>query len=150
MLVEEKFTVRAPVETVWGFLLDVDGLSVCVPGCESLEVVGDGVYRARVAQKVGFIGVKFDLILTITEIDPPRRLVSRLTGDDVGNAGALDGANTLELKALSPEETEVSYSSETRIVGRLATLGESVMRGKARKLAAQFASSVKGKLEEGK
>ena len=36
---EERFTVHAPPDTVWAFLLDPKRLAPCIPGCDDLEVV---------------------------------------------------------------------------------------------------------------
>ena len=41
-LFEEEFTVSAAPEAVWDFLLDPQRVAPCLPGCESVDRVGQG------------------------------------------------------------------------------------------------------------
>ena len=45
--------------------------------------------------------------------------------------------------------TEVTYASDVRVLGRLGSIGDAVMRVKARELAGVFAQHVKAALEGG-
>ena len=54
----------------------------------------------------------------------------------------------MDLTEISEKEVEVFYSANTRVVGRLATFGERVMRATAKKLGEQFAQNIRAKLEE--
>ena len=79
---EERFTVNAPPEAVWAFLLDPKRLAPCIPGCDDLEVVDERTYRLRLTVKVGFLSTRQDVRMEIVEADPPRRLVSEGRGED--------------------------------------------------------------------
>ncbi|HEX6844668.1 MAG TPA: SRPBCC domain-containing protein, partial [Actinomycetota bacterium] len=41
MLIENEFTVTAPVDELWAYLLDVERIAPCMPGAELTEVVDD-------------------------------------------------------------------------------------------------------------
>ena len=46
MLIENEFTVSAPVDFLWGSLLNVERIAPCMPGAELTEVVDDKNYNA--------------------------------------------------------------------------------------------------------
>jgi len=143
---EERFTVQAPPETVWGFLLDPKRLAPCIPGCEDLEIVDERRYAMRLTVKVGFLSTRQAIVMEIVEEDPPRRLVSKGHGEDKLLGSQVDVQTTLEL---SPEGqgTRVAYTSEVRVLGRLGSIGDAVMKVKAGQLAAEFAGNVKAALD---
>src|SRR6185369_17944662 len=45
--------IEAPIEVVWAALNDPDVLRACIPGCQSLEVIGENRLRASATIKVG-------------------------------------------------------------------------------------------------
>jgi carbon monoxide dehydrogenase subunit G len=148
MLVEEKFRVRAPIERVWQFMLDPEKVGPCVPGCEKIEVVGDKVYESSVKVKVGLIALTMKSRTTITEADPPHHIKSVTEGQDALKAGTFHQESVVNLAEISESEVEVFYSANTRVVGKLATFGEKIMRVTAKKLGEQFARNIQARLEE--
>lgn len=144
---EEEFTVNATADAVWDFLLDPTRLAACIPGCESLQVEDATTYRVRLTVKVGFLSTTQDLRLTITEADRPRRLVSVGRGEDKKLASHVEVRNTLDLAPAPAGATLVRYRSEVRVLGRLGSVGDAVMRVKAKQLAGDFAASVRAALE---
>jgi carbon monoxide dehydrogenase subunit G len=55
--------------------------------------------------------------------------------------------NVVDLTSLSDRETEVSYRSEVSLFGKLGTMGQSVVKGKAKQVGKEFAEAVKKRLE---
>ena len=143
---EERFTVQAPPETVWGFLLDPKRLAPCIPGCEDLEIVDERRYAMRLTVKVGFLSTRQAIVMEVVEEDPPRRLVSKGHGEDKLLGSQVDVRTTLELSP-EGEGTRVAYTSEVRVLGRLGSIGDAVMKSKAGQLAAEFARNVKAALD---
>jgi len=143
---EERFTVQASPETVWGFLLDPNRLAPCIPGCEGLEIVDARRYTMRLTVKVGFLSTSQAIVMEIVEEDPPRRLVSKGHGEDKLIGSQVDVRTTLELSP-DGEGTRVAYTSEVRVLGRLGSIGDAVMKSKAGQLAAEFARNVKAALD---
>ena len=148
MRVEEKFRVKASIDRVWQFLLDPERIGPCIPGCENVEVVGENVYESKVKVKVGFISLTIKSTTTITEVDPPRHLRSVTEGQDALKAGTIHQETVVDLTEISEKEVEVLYSANTRVVGKLATFGEKIMRGKAKSLGEQFAKNIQASLEK--
>jgi len=144
---EEEFTVHAAADAVWDFLLDPTRLAACIPGCESLQVEDATTYRVRLTVKVGFLSTTQDLRLTITEADRPRRLVAVGRGEDRKLASHVEVRNMLDLAPAPAGATRVRYRSEVRVLGRLGSVGDAVMRVKAKQLAGEFAANVRAAIE---
>jgi carbon monoxide dehydrogenase subunit G len=146
-LFEEEFTVNASTAAVWDFLLDPQRVAPCLPGCERLEVEDATTYRIRLTVKVGILSTTQDLRVTITEAERPRRLVSLGRGEDRKLGSQVEVRNTLDLDAAPDGATRVRYRTEARVLGRLGSIGDAVMKVKARQLAAEFAANVRAALE---
>jgi carbon monoxide dehydrogenase subunit G len=143
---EEDFTVDAAPDAVWDFLLDPTRVAVCLPGCESVEVEGATTYRVRLTVKVGFLSTTQNLKVELVEADRPRHLVSVARGEDRKLASQVEVKNTLDLSPASAG-TLVRYRSDVRVLGRLGSVGDAVMKVKARQLAADFAANVRKAIE---
>ena len=147
MIFEDRFTVRAPVDKVWAFLRDPQQVAQCIPGTESIEVIDDRHYRVVAGARVSFLSVSFAMNVTVTEIEEPLRLVSVAEGMDPRIKERVKLRSTLALEPHGAEATDVSYSIDLTIFGKLASLGFAVIKGKAGQMAADFAAAIKTRLE---
>lgn len=148
MKLEGRFTVKAPIDKVWDTLLNPETLAVCIPGCEKMEAVDDKTYDSVVKAKVGPIGVTFKFTTNLVELDRPRRMKAKGSGEEVHKAGTFNHEMVVDLKELSKGETEVTYSTNINIVGRLATFGDRIMRAKAKQLEGEFTEALREKLSK--
>lgn len=144
---EETFEVQAAPEAVWAFIRDAARLGPCIPGASGLEVVDDRTWRFAVTVKVGFLSTTQDVLMQVVEAEPPRRLVSEGRGEDRKLGSRVDVRNTLELALSGPGTTAVRYRSEVKVLGRLGSVGDAVLRAKAGELAAEFARRVRAAVE---
>ena len=147
MLMEGRFTLKAPVQKVWDFLLKPETLASCIPGVEEMERIDEKTYNSVVKQKVGPISVKLKFTTTLTEVDPPTHIKAVGKGADISKAGTFTQETVVDLKELSPGEVEVSYSSNVNLVGRLATFGDRIMRAKAKDIEGKFTRALQEKLQ---
>jgi carbon monoxide dehydrogenase subunit G len=145
-LFEEEFTVEAAPDTVWDFLLDPQRVAPCLPGCESVEIESATTYRVRLTVKVGFLSTTQNLKVDLVESDRPRHLVSVARGEDRKLASQVEVRNTLDLSP-AVAGTRVRYRSDVRVLGRLGSVGDAVMKVKARQLAGDFAANVRRAIE---
>ena len=146
-LFEEEFTVSAPPDAVWDFLLDPTRVAPCLPGCEGVELEDARTYRVRLTVKVGFLSTTQNLRVEIVESDRPRHLVSLGRGEDRKLASQVEVRNTLDLAPASANATLVRYRSDVRVLGRLGSVGDAVMKVKAKQLAGAFAANVRAAIE---
>ena len=131
---EQQLT--APREKVWAALIDPEVLKVCIPGCESLEMLGENEFMAVATNKIGPVKARFKGKVRLTDLDPPNSY--KISGEgDGGVAGFAKGGATVNLQ---PKDggTLLVYNVEAQIGGKLAQLGQRLINGAAKKMADQF------------
>ena len=147
MTFEDRFTVRAPVEHVWAFLRDPLRVAQCIPGAERIDVIDDRHYHVVAGARVSFLSVSFAMNVTVTEIEEPLRLVSVAEGMDSRIKERMKLSSALTLEPRGPTATDVSYTIDLAVFGKLASLGFAVIKGKAGQMAADFATCIRTRLE---
>jgi len=147
MEIKEKFTVMAPIREVWSFIHDPEQIGKCIPGCEKVEKIDNRTYESLIKAGVGPIKVHFKLTSILTQIDEPRHIKMETKGADLGFAGSVSQSTEVSLREVSENETEISYSSNITVVGRIALFGERVMRAKVKELGEQFVKNIKERIE---
>ena len=147
MIFEDRFTVQAPVERVWAFLRDPQQVGQCIPGTERIDVIDDRHYHVVAGARVSFLSVSFAMNVAVTEIEEPLRLVSVAEGMDSRIKERVKLTSTLTLEPKGEAATDVSYSIDLTVFGKLASLGFSVIKGKAKQMATDFATCIRTRLE---
>lgn len=147
MQIEEKFSVKAPIQKLWDSLLDPEIVGPCIPGCEKVEPINDKEYESIIKAKVGFIAVRFKVRTVIEEIIPHQFIGTVGEGNELRNLGFFKQKTRIHFNALSENETELTYRSEVSIVGKLATFGDRILKAKAKEIGKEFADAVKKQLE---
>jgi carbon monoxide dehydrogenase subunit G len=148
MIFEDHFLIEASRPAVWAYIWDPEKMSRCVPGVEQVVAESDATYSVRVKTKVGFLSATFNLGVRIMEAEEPVRLISVFEGKDSKIASRLKQVNTMELMEVSPTRTEMRYKSEVTLMGKLATMGRSVIKGKAKQLMKEFSQKLKVEIEK--
>ena len=72
MLIENEFTVAAPIDFLWAYLLDVEKIAPCMPGAELTEVVDDQNWKGKLNAKFGPVSMSFAGTVTIESATTPR------------------------------------------------------------------------------
>jgi carbon monoxide dehydrogenase subunit G len=147
MIIEGKFTLKAPVQLLWDTLLDPETLRSCIPGAEKIDRLDEKTYDCVIKQKVGPISVRFKFINTLSKIEPPNHVEMEGEGEDIGKAGRFTQKTTVDLVEQQGDEVEISYQCNANIVGKLAMFGDRILKTKAKKLEAEFTTALKEKLE---
>ncbi len=148
MLIEGKFTLKAPIQEVWDFLLEPGTIVSCIPGAEKMVAIDDKTWEGIIKDKVGIISVKLNFTQTFADVEPPRHLKAVGRGSALGGLGTFSQESIVDLTEVAKDEVEVSYKSTVNLVGRLATFGERIMRAKVDSKGAEFTSNLQKKLME--
>lgn len=148
MVIEDTFTIDAPINDVWDFFLDIDRLSACVPGVEHVEQVSDTVYEGSLKAKVGPIAATFGGSAEITEQTPPNHITAAIKAKDKRTASLIKGGFDSTLSALAPAKTEVAYKIDVAIRGKMGTFGQTVIKDTAKAISAIFVDNVRNELEQ--
>ena len=138
MTLDGTFTIAAPHDRVWKAIRDPDIVAVCVPGCSGVEVVSPTNYLAKIAVSFGPISANFDLVVDITDENPPEQISIQTRGAEGSRASTLNAVSLVTLKEAEGMQTNVHYTSDVSITGRLGKFGLGVMRKKADQLAKDF------------
>lgn len=146
--IENSFNVRAPIDKVWQFITDPDQVAPCLPGCEKVEVTGPNTYRASIKVALGPIKTTFQVNVELVEQQPPTYAVSTTRGEEGGKASTLNARSELRLRAVDDNCTEVTYSSEVSVFGRLGKYGMGMMKKRAETLGGEFAKSFSARVEQ--
>jgi carbon monoxide dehydrogenase subunit G len=143
MKLSNTFTIDAPQQVVWDFITNPDHIGPCIPGCEDVEIVGPGKYRAAIKIHVGPIKTTFHVTVTALEERPPEYSKYVTEGDEGGRASRIKATSSLSISKLDDRRCEVSYVSEISIAGRLGKFSAGVMNKVANKLSEKFVSTLR-------
>jgi carbon monoxide dehydrogenase subunit G len=141
-----QIKVHAPIQRVWGILLEPETLQVCLPGIEKIERLDEKHYAIFIAQKVGPLTIRFPIKATLTKVEAPTHLELEGQRVDTGRAGEAIHKARIDLRETADGAVEISYLAEANIGGPLAIFGEKSMRSKAKKVEADFAKALQERL----
>lgn len=142
MKIEGTYDFSAPREKVWQVLLDPQIMAQCLPGCESMEEVAPDQYEANV--KVGIAAVKgsYKAKVRIAEKQEPSHYV--LSGEGSGGPGFMQGDLVIDLEENGRGGTTVKYSTDPKIGGLIAGVGQRMLGGIGKMMVNQFFKKVEG------
>lgn len=128
--------IAADRKKVWDALNDAEILRASIPGCSALTGnVQDG-FQAVVTQKIGPIRATFKGTVTLSDIVEGQSY--RIDGEGSGGAAGLaKGGADISLADMDGG-TELNYSVNAMVGGKLAGLGGRLIDSVAKKLADQF------------
>jgi carbon monoxide dehydrogenase subunit G len=145
MKLEGTQTIAADRATVWAALNDPEVLKQCIPGCQSLEKEDDTHFTAVVKQKVGPVSATFNGAVELLNLNPPESYT--ISGEGKGGAaGFAKGGADVRLTEVEGG-TQLDYSAEAKVGGKLAQLGARLIDGFAKKQADTFFTTFKTTVE---
>ena len=138
-----KFTgthsVGAIPDRAFDLLTDPEVLARCMPGCETLEQVGDGVYTIGVSAGIGPIRGKYAGSVVLSDLHPPERYT--MSVDIKGTTGFVKGQGGVSLTS-EGEGTQVTFDGDVQIGGPLAAVGQRLHASAARLMTRQLFSAI--------
>ena len=139
MIFDGKIDLDVPADQAWNFLIDINKFSACLPGIEEVKQIDDKTFEGVLAASVGPISGKFTFRSTILESRPPEQMLVRTEGTDSVTKSTVIADMTVDLRKLSDEKTQMDYNADVKIKGRLAILGDMVLRATATLILQEFA-----------
>lgn len=138
--------VSAPRDQVYAFVSDPNRLATCIPGCSDLRDLGGGKYEAVLTNRVGFVTLKFNVVVQITRQVQNEEIDATITGSPMGLAGRLEAKAGIALSDAPNGGTQIRYSVEMGLTGKLGGIGQPVFRSKSEELAKQFGANLQAAL----
>jgi hypothetical protein len=137
--------LSAAPEQVWAVITDPAVLARTIPGCESLQQVGENSYTMVVSAGVGAIRGKYAGEVRLADLDFPKAYVMHASGS--GGPGSVRATVQIRLEP-SGEGTELTYSADAVVGGAVAGVGQRMITGVAKRMAGQFFSAVDNELTD--
>jgi carbon monoxide dehydrogenase subunit G len=92
--------------------------------------------------KVAYMKFRFAVTVEVTRIEEPSAIEARIEGKPLGVVGRLT-AKSLTTLTEAGDETKVTYSVESTLAGKLGSIGQPVLRAKAKEMEKIFATRLR-------
>jgi carbon monoxide dehydrogenase subunit G len=155
MKFEHKVRVDAPKEKVKAFLNDFPQAAKCVPGVEDVRLVEDAlvhdgvsVYEGKYKLRLGPLGFSFGGQARMLPQADDDLWKLEMEGRDARIGAGAKGNMDARFVALSENETEVNIVADVTFSGRLAELGQPLIRRKADGMVKDFAENLRKALSK--
>jgi carbon monoxide dehydrogenase subunit G len=140
MKVTGTATLSADRSAVWRALNDPAVLQRTIPGCQSLEALGEDTYAMRVAAGVGSIKGVYDGQVRLSDQEEPGSF--RLHAQGAGAPGTIGADVLVTLEEAPGGGTALSYDADATVGGMIGGVGQRMLVGVSKKMAGQFFANV--------
>jgi uncharacterized protein len=126
--------------TVWQALNDPAVLVATIPGCQRLEALGEDAYKMTVAAGVGSIKGVYDGEVRLSDRQEPGSFRMRAQG--AGAPGTIGADVTVTLAEAPEGGTHLTYAADAVVGGMIGGVGQRMLTGVSKKMAAEFFANV--------
>ena len=137
-------TIPAPIEAVWLSLNNPETLRRCIPGCEEVRQISPTEMHARVALHMGPVRATFVGKVLLTDVQAPSGCTLNFEGSG-GSAGFAKGNAVIALTEV-PGGTQLNYTTQASVAGKLGQIGGRLMDASAKQLADRFFAAFKAEV----
>jgi carbon monoxide dehydrogenase subunit G len=144
---EHKVTVDAPKQTVQEFLNDFEKSAYCVPGLKDLKDLGNDAYEATIRVKIGPIGLNVGGKAKIERQSEGWHVKGE--GNDRRVGASMTADVDAKIEELAPDKTEVEIIADVVFAGRLAEMGQPLIKRKADSFVGEFTQNLRKAINAG-
>ena len=149
MQLENSFSVGAPPDRVFAYLLDINKVVGCVPGAKLSEVIDPTTFKGKVKIKVGPITVAYNGTARIGDRDDAKRTATlEAEGRETTGPGSARAKAFMSVDADGAGST-VKIVTDYSVAGRVAQFGRGVMEDVSRRIVNDMAACIKANVEAG-
>jgi uncharacterized protein len=142
MNVSGEITVPASRDVVFAALRNAPFFASCVEGVQELKEIDATHYDAVLETRVAYMRFKFKVSVEMTRISEPDEIEARIEGTPLGVVGRLTATSSTKLIEAGAE-TLVRYSIDATLTGKLGSIGQPVLKSKAKEMEKQFAEKLR-------
>jgi carbon monoxide dehydrogenase subunit G len=129
-------------------MTDFQRVAACIPGCENVtEQAPQERYHAVMKQRIGPFRLDVPLDIHVDELTAPNRIRAHASGRDRTTGTAVSTTLTITLDPTG-DGTRLAIATDLQVTGRLATLGDPMIRKRADESFAEFATRLRALLSE--
>ncbi len=141
MNVSGEFTIKAPRAAVFETIRDPKSFITLVDGVRDLKEIDPTHYEAMFETKIAYLSFKFKVTVEVLKLEVDE-IAAKIEGTPLGVVGRLT-ATTRTTLTEAGDETKVAYSVDAALAGKLGSMGQPVMRSKAKDLEKVFVSRLR-------
>ncbi len=149
MIIENEFSVRADIDTVWRELLDMEGVASCLPGATITGTDRENVYDGSMRLKIGPMRVEYRGTATLSEVDEEHHtaVISLSAREAKGQGSAMATIRN----QLSPVDggTKVNAQTDLQITGPQAQFGRGVIEDVGKRVLGEFSERLEQRIAGG-
>ncbi|MGQ0641912.1 MAG: SRPBCC family protein [Gemmatimonadaceae bacterium] len=148
IVINEAFSVNAPVDRVWRFLTTPREVVQCIPGAEITGDLGERQYSGRVKVKVGPVTAAYAGKATLTKVDDAQRNMTLVgEGRETGGAGSAKMTMHGSVTPNASGGSDVRVDATIDIAGKVMQFGRGLVESVSAQLFKQFVEDARTKLE---
>ena len=131
-----------PPASYYKTLRDPSSFVRFVDGVSDLKEIDPTHYEAVFETRVAYLKFKFNVTVEVTRADEPSAIEAKIEGNPLGVVGRLTAKSITTLEEAGGE-TKVTYSVESTLAGKLGSIGQPVLRSKAKDMEKLFAQRLR-------
>lgn len=143
-----EFTVPAPREVVYERLNDAPFFASCLEGVKDLTEVDGERYTATLETRIAYIKFKFAVMVEFVEKVAPEKIVAKAEGTPLGVVGRLTSTAAATLRE-EGGATVVAYDMDVALAGKLGSIGQPVLKSKAKEMERSFVKNLNAAFANG-
>ncbi len=147
MKLEGTIDIAAPPAAVWAVVVDPTDLAACVPGVRDVRQVDANTFTGTVRASIGPLEGDFAFRSVLTQTAVPSDLVVDVEGSDSVTKSRVVTHVEVTLSEPVPGRTTLAYRATVTVKGRLAIVGEMVLRATSGMMIGQVSRCLRSRLE---
>lgn len=137
MNISGELILPAPRAKVFDKIKDAPFFASCVDGVKDLKEIDATHYDAVLETKVAFMKFAFKVSVEVTKMQEPDTIEAKIEGTPLGVVGRMTATSTTFLTEVEGG-TKVAYTIEAVITGKLGSIGQPVLKAKAKEMEKKF------------
>ncbi len=148
MKLDGSIRIEADPHRVWDAIVDPLSLAPCIPGVHGIEQLDERRFAGSITASVGPIDGDFAFASELTDLSFPSALGVSVSGSDSVTRSRVRMVVRASLIQAGEDATELRYHADVGVDGRLAILGEMVLRATAGVIVGQMTKCLRSRLEQ--
>lgn len=141
MIFTGSILIPAEQNKVFEKINDVKFFSSCIDGVGNLEEIDQYHYKAKFKTKIAYINMEFNIVVQILESISPDVITAKFEGTPLGIVGRISSTAKAILIG-DGENTRLNYEIDMALTGKLGSMGQPVLRSKAKELEKEFVKRI--------
>ena len=119
-------------------LSDAPFFASCIDGVRDLRAIDATHFDAVMETKIAYMRFNFKVAVEMSRMVPPEEIEAKVEGTPMGMVGRLTATASTKLAEV-PGGTVIRYSIDATLTGKLGSMGQPVLKAKAKEMEKQFA-----------